>query len=143
MIRPVVDLVTLNLPVPPSVNAAFAARRGTHTLMKTADYRFWLREVRETYGNGESLPKLRDGKYGLWIDLSPEMKGDIDNRVKLLSDVIKNPKAAGDDGLGIVSDDKAMRMLYVGVCGGLPRNRCAITLVRKRLWAGYVKMRIE
>jgi Holliday junction resolvase RusA-like endonuclease len=141
--RPFQHIITLDLPLPPSVNRAFAARRGSHLTMKTAGYRFWLREVKETHGRGDNLPRLGDRPYGLWIDLSPEVRGDIDNRIKLLSDSLKCPDKPVQHGLGIVVDDKKMRGLHVELCEGIARDRCRVTVVDMSIWPGYVCMRVE
>ncbi len=135
-------IVTLDLPLPPSVNRAFAARRGSHLTMKTASYRFWMQEIKETYGRGDSLPTLGGAPYGLWIDLGPKVRGDIDNRVKLLSDVLKRPEP-GKYGLGVVVDDREMWGLHVELVDGLARDRCRVTVVRMAEWPSYVVMRMD
>ena len=125
------------------MNAAFAGRRGSHLTMRTASYRFWYREVSELYGDGSNLPTLDVQQYGLWIDLSPKVKGDIDNRVKLLSDVIKRPTAGSPSGLGIITDDKSMRSLHVELCEGIAPDRCRITVVNRMMWRKYVMLRMD
>ncbi|MBK9156768.1 MAG: hypothetical protein IPM11_01330 [Micropruina sp.] len=111
--------------------------------MRTAIYRFWMRGVEETYGAGGGLPWIGRRPYGLWIDLAPKVKGDIDNRVKLLSDVLKKPGAEHDHGLGVVEDDALMKALYVGLCDGLPERTCRVTVVVLTEWFYYVRMRLE
>ena len=140
--RPFQSVITLDLPLPPSVNSAFAARRGSHLTMKTAGYRFWLQEVKELHGRGDNLPWIGGRPYGLWIDLAPNVRGDIDNRVKLLSDILKRPEKSGH-GLGVVVDDSAMWGLHVELCGGMPRDRCRVTVVEMSSWPGYICMRVE
>ena len=142
MTRELRAIVSLDLPLPPSVNKAFAARRGSHLLMKTAAYRFWLQQVREEHGAGRLLPAIGGGAYGLWIDLSPKMRGDIDNRTKLLSDVIKTPRSAKDYGLGVVHDDSAMAGVHLARLHGLAPDRCRITAVHMAAWADYVVLRM-
>ena len=135
-------IVSLSLPLPPSVNKAFAARRGSHLTMKTASYRFWEQQVREEHGRGERLPMLFEGaRYGLWIDLPSAMRGDIDNRVKLISDVLCTP-GTKDYGLGIVLDDKKMRGLHVEHLDGIAGDTCRVTVVQRSDWPGYVMMRM-
>lgn len=140
--RPFQSVITLDLPLPPSVNSAFAARRGSHLTMKTAAYRFWLQEIKELHGRGDNLPWIGGRPYGLWIDLAPNVRGDIDNRVKLLSDILKRPEKSGH-GLGVVVDDSAMWGLHVELCGGTPRDRCRVTVVEMASWPSYVCMRME
>lgn len=110
--------------------------------MKTAAYRFWLRQVQEEHGQGQNLPVLVDGKYGLWLDLPRGMRGDIDNRVKLVSDILKRPEKASPDALGVVADDGLMKGLHVEFADGLPADRCVVTLVTTAAWPGYVCLRM-
>lgn len=140
--RPFQSVITLDLPLPPSVNSAFAARRGSHLTMKTAGYRFWLQEVKELHGRGDNLPWIGGRPYGLWIDLASNVRGDIDNRVKLLSDILKRPEKSGH-GLGVVVDDSAMWGLHVELCKGMPRDRCRVTVVEMSSWPGYICMRMD
>ena len=140
--RPFQSVITLDLPLPPSVNSAFAARRGSHLTMKTAAYRFWLQEIKELHGRGDNLPWIGGRPYGLWIDLAPNVRGDIDNRVKLLSDILKRPEKSGH-GLGVVVDDSAMWGLHVELCEGMPRDRCRVTVVEMASWPGYICMRMD
>lgn len=137
------NLVSVNLPLPPSVNDAFAARRGSHLTMKTAKYRFWEREVLEEHGHGHYLPMLEAGSYGLWLDLNEKMRGDIDNRIKLVSDVLKSPTRTNPNALGVVVDDGSMKGLHVGFLPGLAERRCIVTVVALAAWPNYVVMRME
>ena len=136
-------LVSVNLPTPPSVNKAFAARRGSHLTMKTADYRFWERQVFEEHGYGQYLPVLEPGSYGLWLDLNPAMRGDIDNRIKLVSDILKGPGKTSPNALGVVIDDGHMKGLHVEFLPGLAEQRCTVTVVSLATWPSYVVMRME
>jgi len=140
--RPFRHIITLDLPLPPSVNQAFAARRGSHLTMKTAAYRFWLRQIEELHGRGDNLPWIGGRPYGLWIDLAPNVRGDIDNRVKLLSDILKRPDKPGQHGLGVVVDDKEMWGLHVELCEGIARDKCRATVAEMGTWPGYVCMRM-
>lgn len=136
-------IVSVNLPTPPSVNKAFAARRGSHLTQKTAAYRFWEREVLEEHGRGQYLPVLEPGSYGLWLDLSPRMRGDIDNRIKLVSDLLKEPTMTSPNALGVVIDDGHMKGLHVEFLPGLAEQRCMVTVVSLTAWPSYVCMRME
>lgn len=147
MTRPVQDMVAFELPLPPSVNSAFASgHAGSHRTMKTAEYRAWQREVREEFGeHGEMLPRLSGGHYGLWIDLpvEHEMRGDIDNREKLLSDVLCLPAPRHSRwGLGVVVDDHFMRSKHTDRLSGLVKGRCRVAAVIYPVWPSYVLGRI-
>lgn len=135
-------MIILHLPLPPSVNTAFAGgRRERHLTMKTAAYRFWERQVAERFP--ASVGTIGAAQYGLWIDLPTHMRGDIDNRVKLLSDVLKRPKKRGDFGLSVVDDDDAMKALYVSQDEtGLPKTECRVSVVRRADWYDFVLLRL-
>lgn len=112
--------------------------------MKTADYRWWLARVKDIYGDGDSLPVLTGTDYGLWLDLSPFMKGDADNRLKLVSDVLKRPSGKkGSYGLGVVEDDKYMRAFYTGHTPGVAKGECVVTVVTLREWPAYVRFMVR
>lgn len=142
MTRELRAIVSVDLPLPPSVNKAFAARRGSHMLMKTAAYRFWTQQVKEEHGAGRLIPTIGGAAYGLWIDLSPKVRGDTDNRIKLLSDVIKTPRSPKDYGLGVVDDDKCMASIHLALMEGVAHDRCRVTAVHMAAWAEYIMMRV-
>ena len=147
MSRIVQDIVAFELPLPPSVNSAFASgRSGSHRTIKTAEYRAWQREVREEFGDhGEALPRLCQGRYGLWIDLpvEHEMRGDIDNREKLLSDVLCLPAPKHSRwGLGVVVDDYFMRSKHTDRLSGLGRGRCRVAVVVYSKWSEHGPVRM-
>lgn len=145
MSRRIALVVSVNLPLCPSSNQAFVARSGSHVLMKTAICRFWQAAVREEHKQGVDLPTLGGVAYALWVDLPATMKGDIDNRVKLLSDVLQtgNKKLRTDSYyLGVVTNDKNMAALHVERLHGLPADRCVATVVVISQWSSYVSMRL-
>ena len=74
------------------------------------------------------LPQLRPGYYGLIILYDVSMRGDTDNRIKLLSDVVKTPNDKNPKRLGIVEDDKFMRPLYVDFAEGVGEGRVSLVL---------------
>jgi len=109
--------------------------------MKTASTRFWINEVRDEFKN-KKVPRLDGGVHGLWVDLPWKMKGDIDNRVKLLADILSNGEKNHAFGLGVYADDKGMKALYVEHLRGLARNRCMATVVIMQDWPAYVALRM-
>lgn len=102
--------------------------------MKTGVTKFWYAQVFEELR--VLPPRLVSGPYGLFIDLPESMNGDIDNRVKLLSDMLTE-----NDGLGVVKDDKQMLALYVGRLR-MTRGRCVATLVTLSDWPSHVALRL-
>ena len=138
-------IVSVRMPLPPSVNQAFASRGHSHRTMKTAAYRFWWQQVCERIGDFSKLPMFRGGKYCLWIDLPAAMRGDSDNRTKLISDALRAPgkNASGArEGLAVVIDDADMRHHMVYLCAGLPADECVATVVAEADWPSYVMMRM-
>lgn len=141
MSRPTQSVVTVNLPLPPSVNDAFAARRGSHLLMKTAAYHAWARAVRDELEAAKlTLPTLQYGPYGLWVALPEKMRGDIDNRVKLLSDMLCVSRK-DEFRLAIVKDDDHMDALYVERAGA-PPDRVIATVTTMAEWPSYLELRL-
>ena len=87
-------MISLVLPVPPSVNAAYRNVRGRGRV-KTQAYHDWIESA------GHFLMQQRwqkvDGSYALEIKLSEKIRCDIDNRIKLVSDLLVSIKAVTDD----------------------------------------------
>ena len=142
MTRLAQSIVTIELPLPPSVNKAFASAGNTHLVRRTESYRFWQRQVRDEHGAGAALPVLAPGEYGLLIELPGAMRGDSDNRTKLLSDILK-PKTREAHGLGIVRDDKLMRPHYVDFDDALPAGRVRLRIVTLVWWRPYLMSYLE
>jgi len=140
--RIVQSVVLLDLPLPPSVNNAFASRAKSHLTQKTQAYRFWGRRVHDEFGSGERLPVLAPGEYGLLIELPSTMKGDSDNRTKLLSDILR-PATKETFGLGVVVDDRLMRPHYVDFTDVLPRDRVRLRVITAALWRPYLTSYLE
>lgn len=144
MTRPRLPIVSVNLPLPPSVNAAFAsAGGGSHRTRKTAAYRFWQQRVCDEQRGAEHPAQLAAGPYCLWIDLPAGMRGDTDNRTKLLADMVRQHEAGSGYRLCIVHDDRHMGAHHVepGTVG-LPVDRCIVTLVTAPAWRDYVALRL-
>lgn len=142
MIREQRTLVTVNLPLPPSLNKAFASRRGSHLTMKTEAYRFWIRCVQDELGRGDILGRIGALAYGLSLHLPETMRGDIDNRVKLVSDILKVADEKGY-GLGVVDDDRYMRALHVMPLAGIAPDRCQATVVLIKQWPEYISWMLQ
>lgn len=144
MTRPRASLVSVNLPLPPSVNRAFASGvAGSHRTMKTAAYRFWQQTVCDEQRNIEYPTQLVRGPYCMWIDLPAGARGDTDNRTKILADIVRQHERNSGYRLCIVEDDKHMGAHYVspGLTGIAP-NRCVVTLVAEPAWRDYVALRM-
>lgn len=97
------DMVTLDLPVPPSVNAAYGNRRNIkgqkrgRGRFKTKVYEKWLIQADASYMlQKRGLPKIA-GKLIVEIKLPATVKGDASNRIKVLEDYLVSRKITGDD----------------------------------------------
>lgn len=130
-----IPVVRLNLPLPPSVNHAY--RPIGNKIMRTRIYRDWVAEVCEE--QRKPLPQYPDKqRYGLLVFLPTTMRGDGDNRVKLLSDVLQRPDDDHPHRLGVVQDDKLMRAHYVGRHRNVVAGRCWAFVVPWYHWFDYV-----
>lgn len=136
-------VMRLELPLPPSVNSALASVPKTHLMRYTAAARFWFSAVRDEFAHRGKLPVLQ-GQLGVWVDLPAAMRGDIDNRTKLLFDVLKAQGVKGPKGvhrLHVMNDDSQIRRHYVAYT--LPsKDRCGVSLVPLDQWQGYVMGRL-
>lgn len=112
--------VTFSVPVPPSVNALFAnsAKGGR---IKTQAYRDWITEA------GWMLKSQRPGSvtgpYAMVIRLPENIRGDIGNREKAISDLMVAHK--------ITPDDRFCREILITVSPGI--ERACVTV---RPWNG-------
>lgn len=130
--RPVVDLVRLELPEPPSVNALFAnvsaerrarARAIGRSLpgrLKSAEYSTWLNAAGwELKGVQPRLGRV-EGAYELTVECSPACAKDLGNLEKALSDLLVDH--------GIVSDDSAAERIVVERNPDVAAKRVRVTI---------------
>ena len=88
---------------------------------------------------------MNKGRYGLWLQLPVNMRGDVDNRVKLVSDVLREPQTTVRQDpryftLALVQDDKLMDALYVERAYGIEEGTCKVTIVTLSEWKAYLAM---
>lgn len=85
-----VDLTLHNIALPPSVNSLYY---GDHTL--TAAHRSW----RKTFGHELMAVKARPfiGRWTLEVIVPEKMRGDVDNRIKAVSDALVKFEIVPDD----------------------------------------------
>lgn len=89
----------LNLPVPPSINEAFANRKGGkgRGRIKTAAYRRWLIEAdKHLLMQKRGLTPMR-GPLVIEIRLPATIRGDVSNRIKIPEDFLVSRGLTGDD----------------------------------------------
>lgn len=89
----------INLPVPPSINAAYANRKGGkgRGRVKTGAYWRWLDQAdRHLLMQKRGLTPMR-GPLVIEIRLPVSMRGDVSNRIKLAEDFLVSRGLTGDD----------------------------------------------
>lgn len=83
------------LPTPPSVNAMYDnAKRGR---VKTDVYKAWINEAGWAYKQQPKRGPNIEGPYRVEIHLPKNMRGDIDNRLKAVLDLLCTMGATSDD----------------------------------------------
>lgn len=95
------DGLVLHFPTPISINTAYGNRksgsgRGRY---KTGDYRRWLARADEALIQQKHAwhNKEMSGPLALNIKLPMDTRGDVDNRIKVLSDYLVSRRLTGDD----------------------------------------------
>lgn len=86
--------MTLRLPLPPSVNAAYAnvpgvgriASRRLRAWKKTAGWQILIQKPQRVYD-----------RYGLTITVPEKMRGDVSNRIKAVEDILVELRVTPDD----------------------------------------------
>lgn len=92
--------LTLKLPVPPSINAAYANQRkgwGGRGRYKTQKYKAWLSLADSYLYYYSRSTKGPSGPLSLHITLPSTMRGDITNRIKVVEDYLVSRKITADD----------------------------------------------
>jgi len=92
-------MLTLTLPIAPSVNAAFFNRKGGggKGRIKSAKYRAWVKNA-----DAHLMMQKKDvvpvrGPYKCGMIFPRAMRGDLDNRVKLILDWMVSRELTSDD----------------------------------------------
>jgi Holliday junction resolvase RusA-like endonuclease len=101
-------MLTLSLPLPPSSNNAFANRKGGTGFgrVKSGRYRAWIKQADVYYALqrlGSKQPIT--GPYTCKMVFPPRMRGDLENRSKLIMDWLVSR--------GLTPDDKHLQGLIL------------------------------
>jgi crossover junction endodeoxyribonuclease RusA len=108
--------VTLALPVPPSTNNLFINVRGRGRI-KSQRYRDWVLEAHSWLK--QQTCGVVIGAYLVEITLPEMIRGDIDNRIKPISDFLVTE--------GVTPDDKYMWKVSVERNPNVPPGECHVT----------------
>ena len=111
--------LAFDLPLPPSVNSIFPTRRDNGGRTKSKAYTDWLHTAgwevrRQAVGSSSRIA----GPYVLAIYVNEAMRGDLDNRVKPISDLLCD--------LAITDDDKHMHSLHVHRVTNISPGQCRV-----------------
>jgi len=99
-------VLTLTLPVAPSVNSAWINRRGSRGRgrIKSAKYQAWLKQADASYLLQKKEVLAVRGPYRCGMIFPRKLRGDLDNRTKLILDWMVSR--------GLTSDDKFLQGLH-------------------------------
>ena len=105
-----------DISLPPSANNAYVnlTGHGRFPSQKHKDWKFTAGWELQAC----SCPKHIRGPYRFTILLPTKMRGDVDNRVKLAMDLLKN--------LGITPDDRHAVSSHAERSADIPKGRCRI-----------------
>jgi len=106
-------LAAICLPMPPSVNGLFA-NSGKRGRVRTPAYAKWARAAHWTIISRCPQPRLVPPPYTVRISLPIVMRGDLDNRVKAVLDVLVKSGVMDDD--SHVMDLRVIRELSEAEC---------------------------
>lgn len=112
---------TVTVPVPPSVNNAYINRRlrnGKVIRVLSAEARAYKLATAAAVKIAVRGASIVHGPYNVAIDLPLKMRGDADNRIKLLLDALVAS--------GRVPDDRHMVKVHAGKC--LDENVARVTV---------------
>lgn len=86
----------ISIPIPPSVNAMYANRKGGagRGRYKTEAYKAWIDEAGWVVNPQRPAPVR--GKFKFFLKL-PKIRGDVDNRIKACLDLLVSLKLVDDD----------------------------------------------
>lgn len=89
-------MTVITLPLPPSVNAMYRNVRGVGRV-KTQEYKRWVAVADSYFFTQKRNITGITGKYDLHIRIPILMKGDVDNRIKPISDYLVARGVTPDD----------------------------------------------
>jgi Holliday junction resolvase RusA-like endonuclease len=98
---PINRCIEFTIPLPPSANVIWRALRssrgGSPRVVKSPEYKAWIDLCHILLVSKKIVPKKPVDKYELEILLPQKMRGDIDNRVKPINDLLQRMKIVNND----------------------------------------------
>ena len=86
---------SVTLPLPTSANRLWRRGKGGKSTHISAEYAQWKQDARASLRRMDLAPVF--GPYRLLIEVSDRDKGDLDNRIKAVSDVLVSLQLTSDD----------------------------------------------
>jgi len=117
-------MIYVNLPLPPSVNnlwRSISRKYGKISVIKSSKYKEWLHYAGSELNSQKPTPVC--GEYCLEIFLPENMKGDIDNRIKAINDLLAQH--------GLIENDRFNKRLVVDFDKNISTSRCKIYVFSK------------
>lgn len=108
--------VNLSIDIPPSVNRVWRSVRGK--VIKSADYKNWLNMA--GWQIQAQRPGKIDGAYTLHVTFPECMRGDLDNRVKAISDILQKQ--------GVIENDSYAFEIHLMRRDSVPDGKCYVYL---------------
>lgn len=105
----------LTLPLPPSVNAAYANVRFVGRV-KTKAYRQWLKAADGYFATQKRRIIPISGPCRVKIRLPTNMRGDISNRIKLAEDYLVSRNLTSDDANNVKIGAERAAHVPMGFC---------------------------
>lgn len=109
--------IDVTLPLPPSVNGSYFNAPGFGRA-KSKKLLTWCRDtgwlLKQTYCGGLS------GRWALVVEVPKKMRGDVDNRIKAVSDLLVSH--------GVVTDDKHAFFMGAVRSDRVPDGMCRVTV---------------
>ena len=110
-------MIVLNLPEPPSVNAAYANAKGKGRI-KTKIYKQWETEC--LWMIKQAKPGIIKGEFTVTLFLSEQTRKDVDNCLKATLDLLKT--------CGVTEDDKRCHTVISTKSPDVTAKRCRIVI---------------
>jgi Holliday junction resolvase RusA-like endonuclease len=114
-------VIKLDLTIPPSVNNIWnPVYKGYKkaAMVRSPEYNSWLNKA--GFELLSQKPKGIKGKYNLSILFNDKIRGDLDNRIKPINDLLQKH--------GVIENDSMNKRLYVSISKAVEVGRCIVSV---------------